>query len=116
MTAVVHGKAARTVAIPTLQAACVDLDAATTLCVWYQFCKICVILMVHVSIQGMCTFIKSPISRGRHGKEGEKGKEGCSDEEGRQEDERQEEEMTGATSLRAVYQSYRHLKRRCERC
>jgi hypothetical protein len=34
--------------------------------------------MVCVSIKGMCTFIKLPISRGRHGKEGEKGK-GCSD-------------------------------------
>jgi hypothetical protein len=52
--------------------------------------------MMRMPIQGMCTFSKSPISRGRHGKEGEKGKEGCSDEEGRQEDERQEE-ITGAT-------------------
>ena len=59
--------------------------------------------MLRVSIQGTCTFIKPPISRGRHGKEGEKGKEGCSDEEGRQEDERQEEEITGAISLRAAY-------------
>jgi hypothetical protein len=53
--------------------------------------------MMCVSIKGMCIFIKLPISRGRHGKEGEKGKEGCSDKEGRQEDERQEE-ITGASS------------------
>jgi hypothetical protein len=62
--------------------------------------------MMRMSIQGMCTFIKSPISRGRHGKEvekGKEGKEGCSDEEGRQEDEHQEEEITRATSFRAAY-------------
>jgi hypothetical protein len=54
--------------------------------------------MMCVSIKGMCTFIKLPISRGRHGKEGEKGKEGCSDKEGRQEDKRQEEEIAGAST------------------
>jgi hypothetical protein len=55
-------------------------------------------MMTCVSIKGMCTFIKLPISRGRHGKEGEKGKEGCSDKEGRQEDKRQEEEIAGAST------------------
>jgi hypothetical protein len=69
--------------------------------------------MMRVSIQGMCRFIKSPISRGRHGEEGEKGKEGCSDEKGRQEDECQEEEITGATSLRAAYS---RIGRRGKRC
>jgi hypothetical protein len=64
-----------------------------------------------MSIPGMCTFIKSPISRGRHGEEGEKVEEGCSDEEGRQENKR-EEEIAGATSPRA----YRRVGHRGERC
>jgi len=87
----------------------IDLAAAATVSILQVLCH----LDRRVSIQGMCALIKSPISRGRHGEEGEKGKEGYSDEEGRQEDERQKEEITGATSLRAA-QPYRHLKRHSE--
>jgi hypothetical protein len=72
--------------------------------------------MMRVSVQGMCTFIKLPVLRGRHGKEGEKGKEGCSDEEGRQEDERQEEEVTGAGYLCAIYSRIGISSGRGERC
>lgn len=83
----------------------VELDARLrSAC--YQSCTVCVILMLRID-SSMCAFIKSAISRGRHGKEGEKGKEGCSDEEGRQEDERQKEEIAGATFLPRCLQPYR---------
>jgi hypothetical protein len=72
--------------------------------------------MMCMSIKGMCTFIKLPVSRGRHAKEGEKGKEGCSDKEGLQEDKRQKEEIAGATSPLALLQPYRHHRHREERC
>jgi hypothetical protein len=65
-------------------------------------------------VSTMCAF-KSPISRGRYGKESEKGKKGCSDEEGRQEEERQEEEIAGASSSPRDLQPNRHLERRRER-
>jgi hypothetical protein len=67
--------------------------------------------MMRESIHGLRTFIKSPISRGRHGEESEKGKEGCSDQKSRQEDERQEEEITARNLYPGCSPPYRHLHR-----